>query len=130
MATKGRIVIAIVAGVFAGGVIGAIVGFRFGTGTTASHWATTNAQHTVEVIETLRHLRAGREREGIEQLESHLNRHVFGLMPSSLGDIDLDPAAGEQIRAAISLAREYRANHPHEGQTALDRDVRRFLARD
>lgn len=77
------IVAALVAGLLVGGAAGAIAGVQLGTNAIVSHWVTTNANNTEETVRILELLHGDREPQALSALETHLNRHAFGLMPSS-----------------------------------------------
>lgn len=127
MAGSARILAVLVAAIVIGSGIGGVVGHRLGTDAVVSHWAQTNAQHTQEMIRSLEYLRTGRETEALAALETHLNRHVFGLMPSSMEGSSISDTARKQVAEATWRVRAYRGTYPYPGDTALDRDVRHFL---
>lgn len=116
-----------VIGAVAGTVIGGIVGTQLATNMVVSEWAKSEARNSIEVVEILRHLHAGREGDGMAALGLHLDRHVFGLMPSAREGIDLSDSALEEVNEAATVARDYREEHPHSGDTLLERDVKEFL---
>lgn len=128
MAGWGKIVLAAVTGLVLGVAGGGYAGLRLGVDTMATHWMETEARHSQEVIAILEDLRADRLGEARAGLESHLNRHVFGLMPSARENVNVSERALEKALTATQRVRAYRERYPHDGQTALDRDVRRYLA--
>lgn len=128
MAGWGKIVGAGAVGLVLGVAGGGYGGLRLGTDSIASRWIEAEARHGVEVAVVLEHMRAGRPEEARAALEHHLNRHVFGLMPSARQGINLPDRTLERVRVATRQIRAYRERYPHEGETALDRDVRRYLA--
>ena len=127
MRERGRVVLAVVIGLVVGAAGGGYAGLRIGTDTMANRWVRTEAAHSREVVEVLEALRAGRVAEATAALETHLNRHAFGLMPSAREGVNISERVHEQVMAATRRVRAYREAHPHDGQTALDRDVRRYL---
>ena len=124
----GKIVLAVVAGLLLGVAGGGYAGLWLGANTMVNRWIETEARHSQEVVSVLQELRAGRVDEARAELETHLNRHVFGLMPSAREEVSISERTREKVMAATRDARAYRERYPHEGQTALDRDVRRYLA--
>lgn len=123
------IVAALVAGLLVGGAAGAIVGVQLGTNAIVSHWVTTNANNTEETVRILELLHGDREPQALSALETHLNRHAFGLMPSSWERAGISERARARAAEATRRTRAYREAYPFPAKTALDREVERFLER-
>ena len=128
MRGRGRIVLAVAAGLVLGVAGGGYAGLWLGAKTMANRWIETEARHSREVVGVLQDLRSGRVDEARAGLETHLNRHVFGLMPSAREGVSISDPARQRVLAATREVRAYRERYPHEGKTALDREVRRYLA--
>ena len=124
-----RFVAALVAAVLVGAAAGGIIGSRLGANAVVSHWVTTNANNAEETVAILQLLQAGRETQARSALETHLNRHTFGLMPSTWAEVSISERARTRAAEAAQTVRAYREQYPHAAQTALDRDVGRFLER-
>jgi len=127
MSGKARIVVSLAAGLAVGAAAGMYAGSWLQSRSIVSLWIAANARDVEEVVEALEHLRAGRRDEALVALEVQLNRHLFGLMPETRVGIAVTDEALGRARAAATVARRYRELHPYGGETALDRDVRRFL---
>jgi hypothetical protein len=112
-------------------VVGAAAGAAGASSLTASRivslWVNTNARDAEEILRVLEHLRAGRMQPALDELESHLNGHLFGLMPVAREGVEVSETALERASAVARLAREYRKRHPFSGKALRDEDVRRFL---
>ncbi len=117
----------LVAGLVVGALAGGYIGASVRADAIVSLWVTTNAQHAEDLVVALEHARAGRVTRVLPALEGHLNSHVFGLMPSSWEGVTVAAVARERAATAKRVVQGYRERHPHDAETALDQDVRRFL---
>ena len=127
MSTGVKVVAALLVGVLAGGGAGVFAGAKLGTSLIVGNWVRTDANNADETIEILEQLRAEQPAEALEGLETHLNRHLFGLMPSSLEQVRLPNATLAQALRTKQLAQGYRRANPRPAVTALDRDIEMFL---
>lgn len=130
---SGKVVAGVIVGLLVGGVGGfvggAVVGGKGGVGLVASNWASSEAQRTTETLAVLEQLRARKHDEALEGLETHLSKHVFGLMPSTREGIALDASTVGALEQAARAVKAYRARNPRpEGPSLLEKDVAAFLA--
>lgn len=117
----------LVVGLVAGGAGGLFGGVKLGRQEIVSQWIGTEAARGAEVVAVLEKMQA-KDPAAQDELEVHLNRHLFGLMPSTLEPWTIDPALRAQIDQSAGKARAYRAAHPRPATTILDKDVEAFLA--
>ena len=123
----GRIALATAIGLVVGVAGGGYAGLRLGMDTMANRWVKTEARHGEEAVGVLEDLRAGRTDEARAELENHLNRHVFGLMPAAREGVNISERTRDDVMAVTQRIRAYREQYPHNGETALARDVRNYL---
>ncbi|MBI3915732.1 MAG: hypothetical protein HY322_01835 [Betaproteobacteria bacterium] len=83
-------------GTIAGAVVGAVFGFQSGENSIVQNWVNTNTRDGAAVVSVLRQIRTGQTAEGLENLETHLNRLLFGLIPSVLKTHKLDEAISDK----------------------------------
>ena len=115
-------------GAFGGVLGGTVLGARAGANAIGANWADTEARNADETIEVLRKLRAKQTEQAIEGLETHLNRHVFGLMPAAREGLSLPDATMKHLDESAKKAKAYRTEHPQpESKDMLTKDVAAFL---
>jgi hypothetical protein len=112
-----------------GGGGGLFGGFKLGTTAIISNWATAEANSTDHIVGALEQLRAKKTTEAAATLEDHLDRHVFGLMPTTREGIALPEPTLKQIRDATTRARDYRKANPRAaGNSPRAKDVDTYLS--
>jgi hypothetical protein len=120
--------LAFLLGVVVGVVPSAALGFRQGTNRIVDNWVVTNARNSTDVMAVLRLLRNRQTEEGIENLETHLNRLLIGLTPSYLEGFELRGATLSHVQKTRDSARNYRTEYPRpQSQKLLDREIAEFL---
>jgi len=106
------------------GIGGWVLGSRF----LLDPWVREQAGDVQGHIETLRLLRRGDVKAAIEQLEARLDDDLVILVPEGQR---LEPRVRDQMYAALSAAKQYRAEHPRtSSRKSVDAMVRNALARE
>lgn len=112
-----------------GMAIGGYQGFRLGTSLLINEGLSKDAREVEARIAVLRQLRAGKQDEAIERLETGLADTLVRFDPA-------EPYAGLEaptvaaVRKAIDEARAYRSAHPRQQRTFRDEMVEKLFARD
>jgi hypothetical protein len=122
------IALVFVSGLLLGGLGGGLLGFRRARDMVVDNWVNTNARNGTAVAQALRQLRTNQNAEGMDKLETHLNRLLVGLTPSYIDGFDLSEGTLAQLQRTRDSARSYRLAYPRPaGQQLLDREVAQFL---
>jgi len=109
--------------------IGGYQGFRLGTSLLINEGLSRDAREVEARIAILRQLRAGKQDEAIERIETGLADTLVRFDPA-------EPYAGLEaptvaaVRKAIDEARAYRSAHPRQHRTFRDEMVDRLFARE
>lgn len=131
MEGTGKLVAGLVIGLVVGGAAGFLgggaTGAKLGADQVIQGWVRSEAERAGETVGLLEQVRA-KEAGALEGLEAHLDRHVFGLMPSTLATLQLDAPTRAKVDEAVARARAYRAANPRAATTALGKDVEAFLS--
>ena len=120
---------AFLAGCAIGLALGGHQGFRFGTSFILNEALSKDAREVEARIAILRHLRAGKQDQAIERLETGLADTLIGFDPT-------EPYAGlngqtvAALKKAIGVAREYRSAHPRQQKNFRDKMVDDLFARE
>ena len=130
-----KVGIAAVVGLVLGGIGGVVggtaLGAKGGAMLLGGNWADTEARNTDETIEVLRKFRAKKTEEAIQDLEAHLNHHIYGLMPATREGLSLPENVITRLNESKARAKAYRTDHPQpESPNLLSKDVAKFLAGD
>lgn len=126
MGTVVKVLAGALVGLACGGAGGAAIGARLGSTAIVTNWATTEAKRSEEMLQLVQ--AAGDGSPQRDQLEAHLNVHLFGLMPATREGFELPTDVLARLQGVAAAAAKHRAEHPWQPRTQLDRDVEAFLA--
>ena len=118
-----------VLGIGLGIPIGGWLGFRRGSFDLVESWVRTNARDGAGMVDALTLLRTGHAADGMENLETHLNRLLVLLSPPYMPEgFEPREATGAALHKTRESARDYRQRYPRPpSQRLLDREVADFL---
>ena len=120
---------ALLAGCAIGLAIGGYQGFRLGTSFIINEALSKDAREVVSRIAILRQLRAGKQDQAMEKLETGLADILIGFDPAE-PYAGLDAQTVAALRKAIDEAREYRSIYPRQQKDFRDKMVDSLFARE